>query len=123
MDYGTDVLLVDDDIAFTADGEVDTVSGAALIAQDIDQTLKSSPGVLFWDAAFGSSLPHMLNDSGADEKAIIAELKRVAIADARVNPQSVKAYKLAQGKFRLEFMPLRAVKPEILDYDLRRGES
>jgi phage baseplate assembly protein W len=123
-DYGTDLLLKDDDIVFTADGDVETVSGAATVAQDIDQTLKTSTGSLYWDAQIGSSLPLMLNDSQANDNAVIAELERVAIDDARVNPENVKAYETAPGKFRLEFMPLNAVSPETLEYDIaKRRES
>jgi|GEM_PF-1337039 len=118
MDYGTDLLLNDDDVVFTADGDLEVVSGAAVVAQDIDQTLKISTGSLYWDAQIGSSLPLMLNDSQANDNAVIAELERVAIADARVKPESVKAYRIALGKFRLEFTPLNAVKTETLDYDL-----
>jgi len=122
-DYGTDLLLRDDDIVFTVDGDVEVVSGAAAVAQDIDQTLKIVPGALYWDAQIGSSMPLMLNDSQADDNAIVAELERVAIADARVNPESVKAYRVAPGIFRLEFMPLTAVKPETLDYDLTKRRN
>jgi len=120
-DYGTDLLLLDDDIVFTVDGDAQLVSGAALVAQDIDQTLKTTPGALHWDASLGSSLPFMLNDSAADDQAIIMELERVAVADPRVRPDSVKAYRLAPGKYRLEFAPLDAVQPKALDYDLRRA--
>jgi len=119
-DYGTDLFLQGDDIVFTADGDVEIVSGAAMVAQDIDQTLKIVPGALYWDAQIGSSLPLMLNDSQADDNAVITELERVAIADPRVKPESVKAYRTAPGKFRLEFTPLNAVKPETLDYDLTK---
>jgi hypothetical protein len=119
-DYGTDLLLKNDDIVFTADGDVQTVSGAAMIAQDIDQTLKITPGTLPWDEEIGSSLPLMLNDSTPNNNAIIAELERVAIEDPRVDPGSVKARTLAPGRFRLEFIPLDAVKPETLDYDLTK---
>jgi hypothetical protein len=66
---------------------------------------------------------NMLNDSESDTNSIIAELERVAIADARVNPDSVKAYRTAPGKFRLEFTPMSAIKPEVLDYDLTKGEE
>jgi len=119
-DYGTDLLLKDDDIVFTADGDVEVVSGAATVAQDIDQTLKTGVGSLYWDAQIGSTMPLMLNDSQADENAVISELERVATADPRVKPESVKAYRIAPGKFRLEFTPLNALKPETLDYDLTK---
>jgi phage baseplate assembly protein W len=123
-DYGTDLLLKDDDIVFTADGDVETVSGAAIVAQDIDQTLKISTGSLYWDAQIGSTLPLMLNDSQSNDNSIIAELERAATADPRVKPESVTAYRTAPGKFRLEFTPLSAVKAETLDYDLaKRRES
>ena len=123
MDYGTDFKLVDDDIAFTSDGDITPVSGAACVAQDIDQTLKVVPGALYWDKDIGSTLLFMLNDAEAGVDSVIAELERVAIADARVNPDSVKAYQTAPGKFRLEFTPMGAVKPETLDYDLLNREG
>ena len=123
MDYGTDMLLVDDDIVFTPDGDIDLVSGPACIAQDIDQELKITPGSLAWDKAAGSSMLLMLNDSQSDAAAVVAELERVAIEDERVDPSAVKATALADGKtYRLEFTPLAAVSPETLDFDLGKGE-
>jgi hypothetical protein len=118
MDYGTNFRLKDDDIVFTTDGDLEMVSGPACIAQDIDQMLKITPGVLYWDKERGSSLLLMLNDAESSTEAIIAELERVAIADARVNPDSVKAYQHTSGTFRLEFTPMSAVQPETLEYDL-----
>jgi hypothetical protein len=123
MDYGTDFLLTDDDIVFTSDGDMALVSGPACAAQDIDQTLKTTPGALYWDKELGSTLLYMLNDAGSGADAVSAELERVAIADARVDPESVKAYQVAPGKFRLEFTPVSAVKPETLDFDLTKGRE
>ena len=120
MDYGTDLLLVDDDVAFTADGDVSLVSGPAMVAQDIDQALKMVPGSLYWDGGAGSALLYMLNDTEAEADAVIAELERVAIADSRVDPDRVRAYQTAPGKYRLEFSPVGAVKPETLDRDLAK---
>lgn len=120
MDYGTDLLLVDDDIVFTADGDAALVSGPAMIAQDIDQTLKTTPGALYWDNETGSTMLLALNDSEAGADSVIAELERVAIADLRVNPESVKAYQTGPGKYRLEFTPMAAVQPETLDIDLTK---
>jgi hypothetical protein len=122
-DYGTDFRLADDDIVFTQDGDMETVSGAAMTAQDIDQTLKTTPGALYWDKETGSTMLLMLNDSESEAGSVLAELERVAIADARVNPESVKAYQTAPGKFRLEFTPMGAVKPETLEYDLVKGRE
>jgi hypothetical protein len=121
MDYGTDLLLVDDDIVFTADGDVEAVSGPRCIAQDIDQTLKLAPGYLLWDKEAGSSLLYMLNDSRSDPAAVIAELERVAIEDRRVDPASVKAARVGEKRYRLNFTPLNAVQPETLEYDLAKG--
>jgi hypothetical protein len=121
MDYGTDFLLVNDDIVFTADGDIELVSGPRCIAQDIDQALKITPGRLAWDKEAGSSLFYLLNDSNSDPAAAIAELERVAIADPRVDPASVKAEQAGEKKFRQHFTPLGAIKPEVLEYDLTKG--
>jgi hypothetical protein len=102
MDYGTDFLLRDND-------------------QDIAQCLGITPGALLWDKSAGSSLLLFLNDSGASPAAIIAELERVAIADPRVDPATVKAARIGGGKYHLEFTPLSAIKPEVLEYDLEEG--
>jgi hypothetical protein len=123
MDYGTDFLLVDDDIVITADGDIRLVSGAACVAQDIDQTLKVTPGALYWDKDIGSTLLYMLNDAESGADAVTAELERTAVADARVDPETVKAYQSAPGKFRLEFIPMNAVKLETLEYDLTKGKE
>jgi len=118
-DYGTDFKLVDDDIVFTPDGDIEIVSGSACVAQDIDQELKITPGRLSWDKEAGSSMTLMLNDAGIDANAVIAELERVAIDDQRVEPLSVLAKQNPGGNFRLEFRPLGAVSPETLEYDLK----
>jgi hypothetical protein len=123
MDYGTDFLLRDDDIVFTEDGDAVVISGPACVAQDIDQALKTSPGFLSWDKDAGSSLVLMLNDAGSTDAAALAELERIAIADPRVDPASVKASAIAPGRFKLEFTPLTALKPEVLEYDLAKGDA
>jgi hypothetical protein len=120
MDYGTDFLLVDDDVVFTADGDIALISGPRMIAQDIDQTLKTTPGALFWAKDFGNALLLFLNDNTADAAAVIAELERIAIADVRVDPDAVQAHQIGANKYRLEFTPMTAIKPEVLDYDLRK---
>jgi hypothetical protein len=122
-DHGSDFRLADDDIIFTPDGDAELISGPACAAQDIDQALKITIGRLYWDKEVGSTMPLMLNDSAPDMGAIAGELQRVAIADMRVNPETVKAYEITPGKFRLEFTPLGAVKPETLDYDLTKGRE
>jgi hypothetical protein len=121
MDYGTDLLLKGDDIVFMADVDIELVSGSACVAQDIAQHLGITPGALAWDKRVGSSMLLFLNDSGASPTAIIVELERVAIVDSRVDPATVKAARISGGKYRLEFTPLSAIKPEVLEYDLKEG--
>jgi hypothetical protein len=122
MDYGTDFLLIDDDIGFTPDGDIKIVSGPRTIAQDIDQELKIVKKRLIWDEEAGSTMPLFLNDT-VDDNAIIAELERVTINDPRVEPASVQAEKISWGKYRISFIPLGAINPETLDFDLRRNEE
>jgi phage baseplate assembly protein W len=122
MDYGSDFLLVDDDIVFTPDGDIALVSGPRTIAQDIDQALKTAIGRLIWNPEAGSTMPLMLNDSESDSNAVISELERVAIADRRVDPVSVSARRLDAKRYRLEFTPAGAVTPETLEYDLSKGD-
>ena len=69
----------------------------------------------------GSSLPLTLNDAGASPATIIDELERVAIAEPRVDPGSVKATRKPDGTRRLSFTPLAALKPEVFDFDLAEG--
>ncbi|GHV90821.1 hypothetical protein AGMMS50268_13240 [Spirochaetia bacterium] len=122
MDYGSDFKLVDDDMVFTPDGDVEIISGPACVAQDIDQTLKTTPGRLPWDKEAGSTMLLMLNDSGIDYNAVINELERVANDDPRVDPTSVSAKRREEKKYRLEFRPMSAITPEVLDYDLTKGD-
>jgi len=123
VDYGTDFKLVNDDIVFTPDGDVELVSGPACVAQDIDQTLKTTKGRLFWDKEEGSTMMLMLNDSASDPNAVLAELDRVATKDQRVNPTSVNPYRRDLKTYRLDFVPVKSVTPETLEYDLTKGNK
>jgi len=120
MNWGTDFLLQDDDIVFTADGDIRLVSGGAMVAQDIAQSLKVIKDSLYWDKETGSTMPLFLNDNNSDAASVIAELERVAMDDVRVDPDSVSAYQKADGLFALEFTPIGEVQPEILEYDLHK---
>jgi len=123
MDYGTDFKLVNDDIVFTPDGDVELVSGPACVAQDIDQVLKTSIGRLFWAKEEGSTMMLMLNDSASDPNAVLAELERVGLKDQRVNPESVNPYRLDLKTYRLEFAPVKSVDTQTLEYDLKEGKK
>jgi hypothetical protein len=120
MDYGRDFRLADDDLVFTPEGDLEVIEGPACVAQDIDQTLKTVTGRLPWAPETGSTLTLMLNGP-VTEGDVTAELERVAIRDARTDPQTVKAYRKPGGAFRLDFTPLGAIRPEVLDYDLKEG--
>lgn len=120
MDWGTDFLLQDDDIVFTADGDVKLVSEAAMVAQDIAQSLKVIKDSLYWDKETGSTMPLFLNDNNSDAASVIAELERIAMDDIRVDPDSVAAYQKAGGLFALEFTPIGEANAEILEYDLHK---
>jgi len=120
VDYGKDFKLVDDDIVFTPDGDVETISGPACIAQDIDQTLKTTKGRLFWDREEGSTMMLMLNDSAVDHNAVLAELERVAIKDQRVDPTSVDVHKKDWRINRLNFRPVGSVDTQTLEYDMNK---
>jgi hypothetical protein len=122
MDYGIDFKLADDDIVFTPDGDAEIISGPPCVAQDIDQTLKITPGRLPWDKEAGSTMILMLNDSGSDHNSVINELERVANDDPRVDPTFVSAKRRGEKTYRLEFKPISAITPEVLDYDLTKGE-
>lgn len=123
MDWGTDFLLQDDDIVFTADGDIRLVSGGAMVAQDITQSLKVIKDSLYWDKETGSTMPLFLNDNNSDAASVIAELERIAMDDVRVDPDSVSAYQKADGLFALEFTPIGEVQPEMLEYDLRKTKE
>jgi hypothetical protein len=123
MDYGTDFLLVDGDIVFTLGGDVQTVEGPQTITQDIASELGIAPGTLPWDENAGSTIVLMLNSEISDDETIISELERVAIADPRVDPQTVKAEKTGENTYRLSFTPLAAVSPEILDFNFVGGTN
>jgi hypothetical protein len=123
IDYGTDFKLVDDDIVFTPDGDAELVSGAACVAQDIDQTLKTSIGRLFWDEEEGSTMLLMLNDSSVDNNAALAELERAAVKDLRVDPTSVEVYQKDLKTNRLNFRPVGSVDTQTLEYDLIKGNE
>jgi hypothetical protein len=122
MDYGRDFLLINDDIVFTPDGDIKIVEGPACVAQDIDQTLKTTPGRLIWDKEAGSTMMLMLNAAGIDTNAVLTELDRVAVDDSRVDPVTVEAKQRDEKKYRLEFRPMGAVTLEALEYDLSKGD-
>lgn len=119
MNYGTDIKLGEDrDLLFVQAGDVETVSGGALIAQDISEEASIPRGSVKWDPEAGSNLYNFLNDPTASEEGIIQELERLALKDPRVDASSVRGSRLEDGRFQLVFRPLSAVTQEALKFDL-----
>lgn len=119
MNYGVDIRLGEDrDLVFVPAGDVETVSGGALIAQDIAEEASIPRGSVEWDPEAGSDLYSFLNDPAASEEGIIQELERLALKDPRVDASSVRGSRLEDGRFQLVFRPLSAVTQEALKFDL-----
>ncbi|WP_020613220.1 hypothetical protein [Sediminispirochaeta bajacaliforniensis] len=119
MNYGTDIKLGDDrDLVFLPAGDVETISGGALVAQDIAEEASIPRGSVKWDLEAGSELYNFLNDPTASEEGIIQELERLALKDPRVDASSVRGSRLEDGRFQLVFRPLSAVTQEALRFDL-----
>ena len=116
--YGTDIKLVGRDVVFTADGDLETIDGPALIAQDISEGAAIAIGTLIWDKMSGSTIPLALNDVGVTPAGIVAELERLAIDDERVDPETVQAEHHGGGAYSVAFRPLDSVTPETLHFDL-----
>ena len=99
-----DALLDDDgDIAVDDDGNGATVTGGRLVAQDVREEISTPRGSLPWDRAAGSDVLLWLNRESTPPGAIIAELERIALADARIKAASVAAEQLPDGRYRLSF--------------------
>lgn len=102
--WGVDVALTDRDLGAE---DVDfLITGAALIAQDIVEAIRAPLGSLPWDRDAGSNLLLWLNSPYQRDAEIIAELKRLATQDRRVDVTSIQAIKDGDGDFVLSFTPL-----------------
>jgi len=119
VNYGSDFLLDETgDIILIPEGEILTVSGPVLIAQDIKEEASVPYGSLSWDPEAGSHLAEMLNDVESNGYSVSAELERLALKDPRVDASTVKAERISSGKYRLHYVPLSTVSPESLYFDL-----
>lgn len=118
MNYGTDLKLDDRDVSFLSSGDLETISGGALIAQDIAEEASIPLGSVPWDREAGSTMYQFLNDPNVDEDDVIQELERLALKDTRVDASTVKAVWTADGRFSLKFTPLNTVSEETLLFDL-----
>ena len=105
------------DITFTPDGDIQTVTGAALVAQDIRLALETPLGSLPWDKSAESKLYLFLNAT-VDDMAVIAEIRRTVIKDPRIDPKSVEVVKV-DGKFRINFATIGTAPKGQLLFDLK----
>ena len=101
------------DISFTVDGDVATVSGAALVAQDVRSRALSSQGSLFYAPDYGEGLAGMLRGNGSAGAAstadtVVQKLREAAFRDERIDWESVEAGVHGKGKYYLKFRVLDA---------------
>ena len=125
-----DFLLTTDkslwgDISFTPDGDIATVRGAALVAQDVRSRALASPargatparaasrGSLFYAPDYGEGLVDTLrgnSSAGAASTAdtVVQKLREAAFSDERIDWESVEAGVHGKGKYYLKFGVLGA---------------
>lgn len=84
-----DIRLVDGDVVFTADGNLETVESGACVAQDVSTAFVTTRGRLHWDASAGTSFPLLLNSTEVDEESVKSEAEDVLLADERIDPDSI----------------------------------
>ncbi|MBP5163197.1 MAG: hypothetical protein ILP16_09525 [Spirochaetales bacterium] len=119
MDFGEDVRLDDDrDIIFTAAGDVETVSGAALVAQDVREEISIYLGSVFYDRSAGSTIIDHLNATEDPDILVMNELERVALRDKRVDASSVGTNKTGRDRYMLSFRVVGYLEPQQLLFDL-----
>ena len=99
----SEVLLDHRDLAFT--GEVSVITGAAEVAQNIQESVAIPYGSLPWDREAGSHLWSMLNDN-ANRSETIAEIRRVMVSLPGVVSSSVRVrYDPRSRKYQAQFVP------------------
>ena len=101
------------DISFTANGDIQTVSGAALVAQDVRNRALASRGSLFYAPDYGEGLVDALRGGGSVGAAstadtVVQKLREAAFSDERIDWESVEAGVYGEGKYYLEFGVLGA---------------
>ena len=120
-DYGTDVRLdghAPGDVAVTPVDGLAQIDGPALVAQDIAEEVVTPRGSLPWDTAAGSDLLQWLNSPWPRDAEVLAELRRVAARDPRVDVRAIAARRDREGGYTLSFRPLGAIDTVDLSFDL-----
>lgn len=114
-EFGKDFLLDNGgDIIFYDDGNSPTVTGPALVAQDVKTQLKTRLGAVFWNRNTGSKIFDYLNRTDISGDTIKTELERVARKDPRVLAASVTSEEIEEGKFKLTFTTINSEQIELI---------
>ena len=107
------------DISFTPGGDIATVSGAALVAQDVrsralsraaspaTQALGAGRGSLFYAPDYGEGLVDALRGNSTADT-IVQKLREAAFNNERIDWESVEAGVHGEGKYYLKFGVLGA---------------
>ena len=116
--FGRDMKLDSlGDVVFTPDGDIETVFGGELVAQDIRTEVILSPRSCFWAPGFGQGLRDALK--GPEKVDIEGLFRAAAFNDERVLFDSISTGKMDDGRYKLIFQLLDSVKPIELYFDLK----
>lgn len=119
-DHGTDVRLdghVSGDFVITPTADLTPISGPAVVAQDVAEEVVTPLGSLPWDRSAGSNLPRWLNSPHRGAAEVLAELRRVAAKDPRVDVLTITARQDRDGRYLLSFRALDSAAPVELAFD------
>ena len=117
-DYGTDVRHAPGDVAVTPTAGLALIDGPALVAQDVAEEVVTPLGSLPWSPAAGSNLLQWLNSPWPRDAEVLAELRRVAARDPRVDVRTIAARRDWEGGYTLSFRPLGGGVTVDLSFDL-----
>lgn len=121
MDYGSDLKLdINRDVIFTPDGDIETISKAALVVQDIREELSIGLKSVLWDSEAGSDILDNLNAANVSDVAILNELERVALKDTRIDASTIEVTKVKFGNYQLAFTVVGTTNKQILLFDLEK---
>lgn len=106
---GQDVTVID--------GGLTAIEGPAVVAQDMAEALRTPRGSLPWAIKAGSDLVRMLNSAVAHDAVAEAEIRRVALADPRVDASTVTVGRADTrgGRYRLAFRVLSSAEEVEID--------
>lgn len=113
-----DVLLgPDGDVSLDSTGELLSAAGAALVAQDALQRAKSRLGSLFYDTDYGCGVVDMLRGPLSPAQ-VVQALREAALADERIDWETIDAGQYEAGRFYLRFAVLGAEAEQTLRLSL-----